>query len=417
VSHFPRRLVATLVALLAFAVMGAAVGAAAFPDSTWVELSLLPQQGQSPIFALAVDPVHNQVLIGGNSQGALVRSTNAGVAWTVVHPGSVPIVTIAFNPYSPAQVLAGTRGAGALVSNDGGATWSAATGLAGRDVRVFAFSLTVIAAGTDHGVYASNDGSTWHQSGLATTSINAIAILAIHSPVRLVAGGDSRASAAGPPLYQSLDDGTTWTATTPPISGTSVIELAAGPLPPTGNIRPLVVGTNAGLFMSTDNAVTFTPLSGGDLLPSTDYSQIFFANGHYDRIYVASDGGGSGAGGLWYTGDSGRHFRTLIPPLRAITALAVSNDNAPILFAATFRTADHKPGLWGYHDTGGPPKGPAPTFSPPASGSRGGTSSTGFLADLTRMLQSSQAPYLALGALAVLVLLLAMVSNLRNRRH
>src|SRR4029077_14037885 len=93
--------------------------------------------------------------------------------------------------YTANVALAGTRGGGALASRDGGATWSAATGLEGRSVRVFAFALTLVAAGTDRGVYLSQDGLTWTPSGLSNQSINSLAVEAIHEPVRLVRGSDS----------------------------------------------------------------------------------------------------------------------------------------------------------------------------------------------------------------------------------
>lgn len=404
--------------MFAFVIAGLGVDAAPFPDSTWVAVTLPQQQRGSPMFALAVDPAHNQVLIAGDSQGSILRSKDGGSSWTVVHAGRAPVITIAFNPLRPDQVLAGMRGSGALLSDDGGATWAVAGGLDGRDVRVFGFAFTLIAAGTDRGVFTSLDGNLWKQSGLSTMGIDALAVAAIHDPARLVAGSGTGSGSAGPALFQSIDAGSTWTSLNPAISGTAIARLAAGPLPPTGNIRPLIVGTNAGLFISADNGATFAPLSGGDLLPSTDYTQIAFVTTHYDRFYVASDGGGSRSGGLWWTGDSGRHFRTLIPPLPSVTALAVSNDEKPVLYVATFRAVDHVAALWAYHDTGATPKGPFGAVTPPAS--RGRTNSspeTGLWVDLMPLLRSSQTPYVGLGGVAVLLILLAMVSNVRARRR
>ena len=77
-------------------------------------------------------------------------------------------------------------------------------------VRAFAFALTLVAAGTDRGVYISADGLTWRQSGLPNTSIGALAITAVHDPVRLVAGGNVPSNTGGMPLFQSTDGGTTW---------------------------------------------------------------------------------------------------------------------------------------------------------------------------------------------------------------
>ncbi len=296
VSLVGQRLVATLAALWVVAVAAAAVHADAVPDSTWVALKSLPHQGRSAVFALAVDPSNDQDVVAGNSEGSLLRSADGGTTWTSVHSGKAVVTSIAFSPYKAGLVLAGTRGSGGLASTDGGVTWSSASGLEGRAVRVFAFALTLIVAGTDRGVYASQDGFAWRQSGLATYSINALAVEAIHIPVRLIAGSDSSTSAGLLPLYQSADAGATWAAFTPAISGTFAVRLAAGPLPPTGNIRPLIVGTNAGLFESANNGASFTPLSGGQLLPSTDYTLVNFITDHFDRFYAGSDGGGSGSG-------------------------------------------------------------------------------------------------------------------------
>ncbi len=334
-----------------------------------------------------------------------------------MHSGKVLFNTIAFSPYKQGLVLAGTRGGGALVSSDGGATWSAAGGLDGRSVRVFGYSLTLIAAGTDRGVYVSPDGSSWSPSGLADRSIGAIAVAAVHTPVRLLAASDAPLASGSLPLFQSTDGGASWTSLVAPISGTFIVKLAAGPLPPTGNTRPLLAGTNGGLFASADNGFSFTPLSGGDLLPSTDYTQIaFITDHHYDRFYAASDGGGSGAGGLWRTTDSGGSFTSLAPPAPSVTALAVSNDESPVLYVATFRPSDHTPALWVYHDTGGIPQGPPVTPSPFASGART-SPSPGSSSNLLGFLSSPEVPYIGLGVAALVVILLAAVSHLRGRRR
>ena len=416
VSLFAQRLVATLAVLWVGVIATLGVLAAALPDSTWVALKPLPHQGHSAVFALAVDPSNNQAVIAGNSEGTLLRSADGAVTWNPVHTGKAALTTIAFSPYKFNLVLAGTRGSGALASNDGGMRWTAATGLENRIVRAFAFSLTVIAAGTDHGVYLSQDGFSWLQSGLADRSVDALGVAAIHTPVRFVAGSDTTVSGGSAPLFQSTDGGATWSSQTPAISGTAIIRLVAGPLPPTSAFRPLIAGTNAGLFESTDNEASFIPLSGGNLLPSTDYTQVAFVTDHFDHFYVGSDGGGSGSGGLWRTNDSGVSFTTLAPPMPSVTALAVSNDELPVLYVATFRPSDHVAALWAIHDTGGAPQGPVVSPSPVVSGTRTATPS-GSAPGLFVLLQSSQAPYVAIGIAALLVIGLAVVAHFRGRRR
>jgi photosystem II stability/assembly factor-like uncharacterized protein len=414
VSLSRRRLAATFVALwvIAFAAMNAL--ADALPPSTWVALKPLPHQGRTAIFALAVDPSNSQRLIAGNSEGTLLRSSDGATTWTSVHTGKPALTTVAFSPFNSGLVLAGTRGSGGLVSRDGGATWAVATGLEGRQVRVFSFSLTIVAAGTDKGVFISQDGSSWQPSGLANRSIAALAVTAIHVPVRLIAGSDGPLIAGTVPLFQSIDGGVNWTALSPAVSGTYVVKLAAGPLPPVGDTRPVIAGTNAGLFASTDNGISFVALSGGSVLPSTDYTQIAFITDHHDRFYAASDGGGSGAGGLWRTNDGGQSFGSLVPPMRSITALAVSNDESPFLYVATFRPSDHVAALWVYRDTGGTPQGPTVSATPVASGGRTSGPPGSSVFDF---LTWSQTPYIGLGLGALVVVLLALLANTRARRR
>jgi hypothetical protein len=399
----------------AFVAVSMAVSAASLPPSTWVALTPLPGAGHVPVFALAVNPTNDEVLIAGNGQGGLYRSVDGGTKWTAVHTGKSGILTISYSSFNPSMLLAGTRNAGALVSVDGGTHWAAATGLDGRAVRAFGFARSLVVAGTDHGIYSSVDGLAWTPSGLASTSIDAVAVTDVNPPVRIVVGGDGTTSAGSVPLYLSLDGGATWVPMKAAVSGTIVTRLAAGPLPLNGKVRPLVLGTNSGLFISADNGANFKALSGGLLLQSTDYTQVAFTATHFDRFYAASDGGGGGSGGLWSTADSGQHFSSLQPPLLSVTALAASGDELPILYVATFRPADHAPLLWAYHDTGGAPQGPAADFSPPASAARtDSASSTGF--DLGRLIFSSEAPYIALGIAAVAVIVIAVVSHFRGRR-
>jgi len=300
------------------------------------------------------------------------------------------------------------------VSRDGGSSWAVATGLEGRQVRVFSFSLTIVAAGTDKGVFISQDGSSWQQSGLGNLSIDALAVTAIHAPVRLIAGSDGPLTAGTVPMFQSIDGGLNWSALSPAVSGTYVVKLVAGPLPPVGETRPVIAGTNAGLFASTDNGSSFGALSGGSVLPSTDYTQISFITDHHDRFYAASDGGGSGAGGLWRTNDGGQSFGSLVPPMRSITALAVSNDESPFLYVATFRPSDHVAALWVYRDTGGTPQGPNVAPTPVASAGRTSGPPGSSVFDI---LTWSQTPYVGLGLGALAVVLFALLANARGRRR
>ena len=413
VSLLSQRLGATVAAVWVVGATALSVAAEQAADSTWTALRPLPHQGRVAVFALAVDPTNNQVLVAANSERSLLRSPNAGSSWTTVHAAKAEVTTVAFDPYSTSLVVAGTRGAGALVSRDGGATWADATGLDGRSVRAFAFALSLVAAATDKGVYLSADGLSWSPSGLTDRSIDALGVEAIHAPVRLLAGGEAQGTGGVLPLYQSVDGGTTWTQLSPPVTGGIAVRLAAGPLPPTGNVRPLVLGTNTGLFESTDNGASFNALSGGALLPVTDYTQVNFIADHFDRFYAASDGGGSAAGGLWRSDDAGQTFRSLKPPEPSVTAFAVSNDDQPTLYVATFKPSTHAASLWTYHDTGGDPQGPPGGTTTVATRSRG--QGTGAESPLASLIASPQLPYIGLGVVALAVVVTAIVAHLRGR--
>ncbi len=391
-----------------------AAHAVTLPPSTWVALSPLGNSSRGPIFALAVNPTSTSQLVAGDAGGSLFRSTDGGTTWSAVYKGKATVSVVAYDPLSPGVIVAGTQAGDVLRSSDAGLKWEAASGIAGRSVRAFAFAHASMFAATDRGVYVSSDGAAWTVSGLANASIDAVAVLAVNDPVRVVAGGDSASGAI--PLFQTSDGGATWGRLAPTVSGTIVTRLAAGPLPTGSVVRPLILGTNTGLFISSDNGSNFTALSGAQLLPSIDYTQAAFTGSHFDRFYVASDGGGGGTGGLWATADSGQHFASLKAPFPSISALAVSTDEQPVVYVATFRATDHAAMLWGFRDTGGTPQGPFLYTSPTATAGR--TNSSGLnLLDAISSLASSQVPYIALGVIALGVIVLATVSHFRSRRR
>jgi hypothetical protein len=105
VSRLGPRLAATSVALWAIAIASTVALADAMPDSTWVAIGSLPHQGRTAIFALAVDPSNNQVLLAGNSEGSLLRSANGGATWNVVHAGKSVVTTIAYSQYASSMSL------------------------------------------------------------------------------------------------------------------------------------------------------------------------------------------------------------------------------------------------------------------------------------------------------------------------
>jgi photosystem II stability/assembly factor-like uncharacterized protein len=119
-------------------------------------------------WAVAFDGVDtNRVYVGGDSMysyAALLITTDRGATWTMSHSGLVGTVNVLLTvPGSSGLVYAGTN-SGAFRSTDGGATWSATT--LTQQVRTLVLdpaSPANIYAGTyGAGVYVSTDGGlTW----------------------------------------------------------------------------------------------------------------------------------------------------------------------------------------------------------------------------------------------------------------
>jgi hypothetical protein len=422
VSPSPSRFLATVFAVALWSLLAVPSALAANDDNTWTLLAALPQPQERPLFALAVDPADSHNVLAGTTTGEIYRTTDRGASWRLSKPGlGRGVSALAFNPFKPGVVLAGTRGNGVWRSTDGGGTWQSQAGTESRIARAFSFTKSLSLVGTDQGVLISHETGGWSASGLPQVTVSSLAAAAVNDPSRLIAGGDASRGTEALPLFSSADGGQTWVPTPGTVAGSSIVAmLAAGPLPQSQPVRPLLMGTNTGLFLSADNGGTWQQLTGGGTLPATDFNAASFVPNHPEHFYVASDGGASELGGLWSTADSGAHFTSLKPPISSVTALTTSNEDQPTLYVATFRASDHAVMLWSYRDTGGQPKGPVAAVPSPSPGL--GSVSAGSTAHPARfwllpLLTGPEAPYLALGTLALLVLALAVVTHFRRARR
>jgi hypothetical protein len=269
-------------------------------------------------------------------------------------------------------------------------------------------------------VFIARGSDEWLPAGLGDVSVDALAVLAPDDPARLVAGGDRDQPGVALPLYASPDAGNTWTPVNAQGRGGSMVATLTAGAAQRG-IRPLLMGTNAGLYVSIDNGGSWNgPLSGGGTLPASDFNQAGFVKDRFDRFYVGSDGGGSDQGGLWYSGDGGAHFTSLQPPLPEVTALAVSNDDPPTLYVATFRPSDHAVFLWSYHDTGAAPRGPLTALPAGSSAQHGGRSAPRAATTQSwpfSVLGRPEAPFFGIGVAAAVALVFTLVAYVRRGRR
>lgn len=211
------------------------------------------------------------------------------------------------------KVIASTTGGGVYISNDSGATFTAAnTGLGCtyvRSVRVLAKStlanarlLAATDCGKASGIYYSNDaGLTWAMStGLATDNITVFGTSLI-SPL------NTDGTAAATPyllantsqgIYKSTDNGLTWAAlpSSPTGPNGSVVysvtwSYISGASP---SMRLIATVEGAGVFKSDDNGASWTSsnagLPSGVIVPMSSASQDGSST---NTFYLALDGAGT----------------------------------------------------------------------------------------------------------------------------
>jgi uncharacterized protein (TIGR03437 family) len=214
---------------------------------------------------VVVDPTNPQVLFATNPGGTLVKSTNGGATFSTAMFGLVEydalfIAPVVADPSAPQRLWFG--GSRLWRSNRGGANWSAAS-LGPGAVSAIAVaptdSNTVLAGNAYGGILRSDqalltdEGTRWNQttprqgfvSGLAFDPTNAHIAYATYSTF------------GGAHVWRTMDGGATWQ---------SIDGFGAGALPdipvncivvdPTNAAR-LFVGTDMGIFVTTDGGSTW----------------------------------------------------------------------------------------------------------------------------------------------------------------
>jgi photosystem II stability/assembly factor-like uncharacterized protein len=260
-----------------------------FPDQ-WVDTGLCGKY----IFSLAASPDYlNDKTVFAGSHG-LFMTKNGGLSWQALSSPSNsgnPTSCLAISPSyaSDRTVFVGTRGAGLLVTRDGGLNWVQVQGIATRYISALAAATSnTILVGTDGaGAFRTTDG------GLTWSPVQGISNLYITS---LAAASTSIifASTSGGGMFKSMDGGASWTATRNP---------EWNPGYPQMYITSLAASPN-------------------------------YAN---DKTLFA--GGDQYAGAVWVTKDDGTSWRRLHDPwvtLLSITCLAVSKDGTTLFFGTGY---------------------------------------------------------------------------------
>jgi hypothetical protein len=223
---------------------------------------------------------------------------------------------------------------------DGRAVWAKGSALPGLGTgRIWSLASSpktagLVVAGTDHGVYVSDDsGTSWTAAGLATVRVWAVGF-DVRAPSRIVAGTD------GSGVFVSVDAGATWTASSAGLANRTVRSLAFGS-------DGVAAGTDRGVALSPDGSVWH---DGG--LDQYSISALAIAANSPSLVLVAAtDRGDPSNGYLFRFGVSGSSWQSLqsgLPSAAVVTSVAAgplssSVTKRPLVVTTskgTFRSGD-----------------------------------------------------------------------------
>jgi hypothetical protein len=290
------------------------------------------------IWSVAFNPGDPTVALAGTDNG-IYRSADQGANWDLTTITGTRVWQVGFDPRPGNVAYAALAGRGVQRSDDGGKTWTdASQGLGNPNVRVMAFGVDGIAAGTADGLSVSTDGKQWRGAGLAGYSVDALAVAANMPEFTLIAGVDHGDTAKGY-LFRTTNGGVTPEVLKDGLPDTAVVSsIAAGPMPQSATKRPLVMTSDTGTYHSIDGGTTWA-LSGGIPTQPTTIRLTCSAFSGLDPnlVYIASDAGGSTGGSLMRSVDGGATFAAFeagLPKARNAESIAVASYAQPVVLAA-----------------------------------------------------------------------------------
>lgn len=370
---FQRVLLAVVSAVL---LVGAALPATA-ADLQWSAYGTLPLGNAS--FSLAQDP-NAPARVWAATMGSGLQRTDDGKTWAPA--GNLParLWRIAIDPSQgpdgPAPMYVGSAGEGFFKSLDGGKTWQGSTdGLVSpgaRNVRAIAMGVNQLLIGTSDGAYKSADGGqTWQAAGLAGYDVSAMAFARYAGPPTVIASIDG-VNNPGARVVLTKDAGATWAPIKQGLPPDLVISaLAAGPLPNGANQRPLFLAGSAGVFKSDDGGQSWGQLSG---LPPQGYGSLALSPADPQIVYVGSDGGGGGNGGVWRSTDRGGNWTQIPNGLaeKGVTAVTAGRDNPATVVVTAWNPDKPLAAVYELSDTQAPPQGKPEDGVCPETSCKGG---------------------------------------------
>ena len=305
------------------------------------------------IRGLAVNPIDTANVLASSFGGGIFRSTAGGGSWQGSFEGlrARQVVALAFDPTNPATVYAGSLNPnnpndGALFrSTDGANQWEAI--LFGTPILTIAIDPSNsrrIYIGTSRGIFRSDDdgqnflsANTIKDTSFSNLSSRTIRQLVIdpNNPATLYALSAGNFTGLNE-IFKTTNRGDEWEG----IGGqTTLTEFSLSVDP--GNSNNVFVGTNGGIFRSTDGGDSFQLANTG--LPSEDGVAVtsIVVDGNNPAVYAATNSG------VYKSDDLGNNWAAANVGLEsvAIASLAVDPKQAGTLYAATlaggvFKTVD-----------------------------------------------------------------------------
>ncbi|MBV9241148.1 MAG: hypothetical protein JO314_03985 [Acidobacteria bacterium] len=217
----------------------------------------------SDVFAITLDPRNPDHVVASACSG-IYESQNAGEKWAKIQ--GIPSQSrrtrdLLQHPTMPGVIYAATT-EGFWMTSNGGKSWSLTTS---RDLEVNSIAVhpdapnRVYIGTNNYGVLVSNDGGRNFSpsNGNFTSRLTTLIAPDVQQPNRLYAATHNTATGGGF-FFVSNDGGANWAQ----VRGLDVIRIVVSSFTQdTANPNKMYVGTNVGIFSSTDRGMSWTQMT------------------------------------------------------------------------------------------------------------------------------------------------------------
>ena len=231
--------------------------------------------------------------------GNLFKSQDGGATWTRIERGldnQHEISAVAVSPQDKKTLYLSTLGDGVYRSRNEGESWNRLNrGLDSPNLNLLAIapdsSDLVLAAGTEGGLYLTENGGDWSSVLPEKPKITAIAFTPNND--RIIIGDE------GGNLYSSRDRGQNWQQLAT-VGRSAVRTIAVSPN--YGRDRSLWLGTERGIWQTADGGQSFQPAVRGmgkrsvmslAISPNYQADRTLWASTWHEGVFRSTDGGAS----------------------------------------------------------------------------------------------------------------------------